>query len=130
MIGRVTDDCTSATMSALGAIESISHEAPTDWIIEPKLDAMLASQIARNTGWRSDAKMDAPASSGVVDGFCELIGNERHLPPGVAARDRMHSSAKRLTDRVVDGFDSASGTQNGGITPIVSAKGRSRMSRP
>jgi hypothetical protein len=28
----------------------ISHAAPTDWIIEPMLDAKLAIQIARNAG--------------------------------------------------------------------------------
>ena len=50
MIGSVTDDCTSATMSALPAIEVIIHDAPTDWIMDPKFDAMLASQMDRNTG--------------------------------------------------------------------------------
>ena len=49
-IGSEIDACTSATMSADGAIEVIIQEAPTDWIRPPRLEAMLASQTARNAG--------------------------------------------------------------------------------
>ena len=50
MMGRVTDACTSATMSADWASEIISHDAPTDCSMPPRLDAMLANQTPRNTG--------------------------------------------------------------------------------
>jgi hypothetical protein len=40
-------------MSAEPAIETIVQDAPTDWIMPPKFEAMLASQTARNTGLRS-----------------------------------------------------------------------------
>src|SRR3546814_8330098 len=43
MIGSVTDAWTSATSSAL-PIEVIIHEAPTDWIRPPKLEARLEIQ--------------------------------------------------------------------------------------
>lgn len=86
MIGSATEDWTSATMSALGAREVISHAAPTDWIIEPKLDAILASQIARNTGWRSDAKMDSPpARCWIVEGLAGSSALNVGVTPRVAA---------------------------------------------
>ena len=50
MIGSATEACTSATMSADCAIESIIHDAPTDWISPPKLESVLAIQTPRNTG--------------------------------------------------------------------------------
>jgi hypothetical protein len=50
MIGSVTDTWTSATIAGAGAIESISQDAPTDWISPPKLATVLASQTLRNTG--------------------------------------------------------------------------------
>ena len=50
MIGSVTDACTSATMSADGAIEIIIHDAPTDWISPPRLESVLAIQTPRKTG--------------------------------------------------------------------------------
>ena len=37
-------------MSGEGAIESIIHDAPTDWIRLPKLDSRLAIQMLRKTG--------------------------------------------------------------------------------
>jgi len=50
-IGSATDACTSATVSAVGAIDNINHDAPTDWIKPPKLDSSVATQTARNIGW-------------------------------------------------------------------------------
>ena len=50
MMGSETEACTSATMSGDGAIESIIHEAPTDWIRLPKFDSRLAIQMSRKTG--------------------------------------------------------------------------------
>src|SRR3546814_8003857 len=49
MIGSVTDAWTSATSSAL-PIEVIIHEAPTDWIRPPELEARLAIQTERKIG--------------------------------------------------------------------------------
>ena len=48
--GSATEACTSATMSAEPAIESISQAAPTDWIMPPKWEAELASQTLRKIG--------------------------------------------------------------------------------
>ena len=48
--GSATDACTSATMSADCAIESISQDAPTDWIIPPKCEETLANQTLRKIG--------------------------------------------------------------------------------
>ncbi len=48
MIGRAVEDCTSATMSADGASEVMSHEAPTASISPPKFDTRLAVQIETN----------------------------------------------------------------------------------
>jgi hypothetical protein len=45
MMGNVVEACTSATMSGEGAIDVISHEAPTDWMRLPKLETRLAVQI-------------------------------------------------------------------------------------
>ena len=50
MIGSVVDAWTSATMSAESVSVVIIHAAPTDWISPPKLEASVASQIARNVG--------------------------------------------------------------------------------
>src|SRR3546814_19253537 len=55
MIGSVTDAWPSATSSAL-PIEVIIHEAPTDWIRPPKLDARMAIQTARHSGLRSEER--------------------------------------------------------------------------
>src|SRR5690606_7764324 len=45
--GSATEPCTRATMSSERAIEIISQDAPTDWIMPPKLDDALASQTLR-----------------------------------------------------------------------------------
>ena len=50
MMGSEVEACTSATMSGDGAIESIIHDAPTDWIRLPKLESRLAIQTPRKTG--------------------------------------------------------------------------------
>jgi len=41
------------------AIDVIIHEAPTDWISPPKLEARLANQTARKTLLRSGDKGEA-----------------------------------------------------------------------
>jgi len=66
MIGSVIDDWTSATMSGDGAIDTIIQDAPTDWIMPPKLEAMLAIQTARKTGLRSGDS--APPGLAAVEG--------------------------------------------------------------
>jgi len=53
MIGNVVDACTSATMSAEGAMEVMSHDAPTAWMRLPKFDIRLADQIeAKMREWK------------------------------------------------------------------------------
>jgi hypothetical protein len=60
MIGSEIEAWTSATIPA-DPIEVIIHEAPTDWIRPPKLDARLASQTARKIGLSSEARSDGLA---------------------------------------------------------------------
>src|SRR4051812_37970614 len=55
MIGSINAVCTKATLSADDAICVIAQAAPTPWINSPRLDSRLASQIRRNTEWRSGA---------------------------------------------------------------------------
>ena len=43
MIGRVVEDCTSATRSADCVIEVIIQAAPTPWISEPRFEARVAN---------------------------------------------------------------------------------------
>jgi hypothetical protein len=47
--GSIKAVCTSATLSADDVICVIAQAAPTAWIIRPRLDNRLASQILRNT---------------------------------------------------------------------------------
>ncbi len=47
-MGKVVEACTSATMSGEGAIDVISHEAPTVWMRLPKFETRLAVQISEN----------------------------------------------------------------------------------
>src|SRR5262245_42252858 len=75
MVGSVMDACTSATISADCAIESIIHDAPTDWIIPPRLDTTLANHTARKMGKRNGDSADtcgAPLRSGSVGASKEL----------------------------------------------------------
>ena len=62
MIGSINAVCTSATLSADEVISVIAHAAPTPWISRPRLDSRLASQMRRNTEWRSGAAMLSPAN--------------------------------------------------------------------
>ncbi|EQB31429.1 hypothetical protein M529_14875 [Sphingobium ummariense RL-3] len=50
MIGRVVAAGTSAISTGEAPSDVIIQAAPTDWISPPKLDARLASQIARKIG--------------------------------------------------------------------------------
>src|SRR5690606_7869910 len=56
-MGRAVEVCTSATMSGDGAIDVISHDAPTAWIRLPKFDTRLAIQIARKIRDRNGASV-------------------------------------------------------------------------
>ena len=64
MIGSIKAVCTSATLSADAVIWVIAQAAPTLWIIRPRLDKRLASQIRRNMGKRSGAAMPSVATVG------------------------------------------------------------------
>ena len=64
MIGSISAVCTSATLSADDVICVIAQAAPTPWISRPRLDSRLASQMRRNTGWRSGAVMPSAANFG------------------------------------------------------------------
>src|ERR1700704_3774274 len=55
MIGSINAVCTSATLSADDVICVIAQAAPTPWIRSPRLESRLASQMRRNTEWRSGA---------------------------------------------------------------------------
>ncbi|MGY3405666.1 hypothetical protein ACVWZV_001779 [Bradyrhizobium sp. GM5.1] len=57
MIGSIRAVCTSATLSAEAAICVIAQAAPTPWISRPRLESRLASQMRRNTVYRSGAMM-------------------------------------------------------------------------
>src|SRR6185436_2231111 len=65
-IGRLVTACTSATMVAEAARLVISHDAPTLWTQVPKLEATLAIQSARKTGWRSARQFMAIGYTGDV----------------------------------------------------------------
>ena len=70
-IGSAVEACTSATMSAERAIEVIIHAAPTDWIMPPKLETVLAIHTERKTGdcigASADARGAAPAGGELED---------------------------------------------------------------
>ena len=55
MIGSISAVWTSATLSAADVICVIAQAAPTLWIIKPRLDSRLASQMRRNSLIRSGA---------------------------------------------------------------------------
>jgi hypothetical protein len=57
MIGSISAVCTSATLSAEEVICVIAQAAPTPWIMIPRLETRLASQMRRNTACRSGAAM-------------------------------------------------------------------------
>ena len=72
MIGSIKAVCTSATLSAEEAICVIAQAAPTPWIIRPRLDNRLASQIRRKIVCRSGAVTPSAANS-------ERFGVSRHV---------------------------------------------------
>src|SRR3954447_19590525 len=78
MIGSINAVCTSATLSADDAICVIAQAAPTPWINSPRLESRLASQIRRNTAWRSGAA--TPSAENLV---C-FGGSLMTVPLGVA----------------------------------------------
>src|ERR1700712_5361169 len=55
MIGSISAVWTSATLSADDVICVMAQAAPTPWINSPKLESRHASQMRRNTEWRSGA---------------------------------------------------------------------------
>jgi uncharacterized protein (TIGR00251 family) len=75
MIGSVVDACTSAIICGEAASEVIIHDAPTDWISPPKLDAIDAIQIARKIGIDSGEPCVAVA---VVMGGTAMAGECRN----------------------------------------------------
>src|SRR3954469_9522832 len=81
MIGSVVDVCTSATISADGAIDAMSHAAPTDWISPPKFDARLEIHTARKSRWRMGASEERDSAGPVLSlGICTLIACNDDLP--------------------------------------------------
>ena len=56
--GKVVEACTSATRLAESDSEVIIQPAPTAWIMPPKLERILAIQIARNVVFCSGASDD------------------------------------------------------------------------
>ena len=64
MIGSISAVCTSATLSADDVICVIAQAAPTPWIRMPRLESRLASQMRRNTVWRSGAVMPSAERGG------------------------------------------------------------------
>src|SRR4051794_17823606 len=74
MIGSELAAWTRATMSAEGAIEVISHEAPTPWMRLPKLETRLAVQMARKMRCRNGPSVEERRDPGLLidsdpDGF-------------------------------------------------------------
>src|SRR4051794_31702095 len=74
MMGSELAAWTRATMSAEGAIEVISQEAPTPWMRLPKLETRLAVQMARKMRWRNGPSVEERRDPGLLidsdpDGF-------------------------------------------------------------
>ena len=63
MIGSIRAVCTSATLSAAEVICVIAQAAPTLWIIRPRLESRLATQIRRNIACRSGAARPSAANA-------------------------------------------------------------------
>jgi len=57
MIGRVFDDCTSATIEWLSVISPIAQAAPTPWMSEPRFETWLASQRSRKVRLEKGARV-------------------------------------------------------------------------
>ena len=73
MTGSATEACTSATMPADCAIEIISQDAPTDWIMPPRLDEPLAIQTLRKIGYCiADSAERRCGASGGVGAICAI----------------------------------------------------------
>ncbi|VXC78681.1 hypothetical protein SPHINGOAX6_50043 [Sphingomonas sp. AX6] len=89
-MGNAVDAWTSATICDDGVSDVISHDAPTDWINPPKLDAMLAIHTARNTGIDNGAE---GAASAIVS-ECALIAS---LPSLSLASDKLGHGADGAT---------------------------------
>ncbi len=86
IIGSISAVCTSATLSADEAICVIAQAAPTPWIRMPRLESRLASQMRRNTVWRSGAVIPSAEKGGrfgasVISGS---VGPARLIPAGAS----------------------------------------------
>src|SRR6185437_13168011 len=86
MIGSISAVCTSATLSADEVIWVIAQAAPTPWIRMPRLESRLASQMRRNTVWRSGAVIPSAERGGrfcasVISGS---VGPARLIPAGAS----------------------------------------------
>ena len=71
--GSVVEACTNATMLAESDSEVIIQPAPTAWIMPPKLERMLAIQIARNVLFCSGASDDVAGKLSILG----LTGSNR-----------------------------------------------------
>ena len=71
-------------MSAERAIEVIIHAAPTDWIMPPKLETVLAIHTERKTGDCIGASADASAAAPVGRELEDKAGPRGHNVPGRA----------------------------------------------
>jgi hypothetical protein len=100
-IGSVVAACTSVTISADVAIDSISHDAPTDWIIPPNWESRFANQTSRKIGWRNGDHAEVRAPSAALSGS-SLVAAVTGRDPGKAGdkhtgaippRDYGHSNA-------------------------------------
>jgi hypothetical protein len=62
-MGSVVEDCTSVTISADSAIDSINHEAPTTWIRPPNCETRFAIQTLRNIPYRNGDSAEPAAGA-------------------------------------------------------------------
>jgi predicted glycoside hydrolase/deacetylase ChbG (UPF0249 family) len=104
-------------MSADCASEIIIQEAPTDWIVAPRFDTVLAAHTVRNTRKRNGDSAEtcgAPAGSGSVGAFKELWGvrrsghsSVRQFVRALARYDVIHAQRRKRTlmRLVVNGDD-------------------------
>src|SRR3954468_22587375 len=92
-------------MSAEGAIEVISHEAPTPWIRLPKFETRLAVQMARKMRCRKGARVEerherrlasAPAFKGCACATAALRTRANRSRAGRFPREPSRSPPRRI----------------------------------
>src|SRR3989442_486544 len=87
--------------SGSGASEVISQAAPTFWIHEPRLEARLAIQSARNIGRRNGAQGSALRRSPSASGERAIAPVRSHSSPAFRGRARF---SKKVEDRITPIF--------------------------